>query len=251
MRVTEFLVESIVGDLRNSIVRGLKPEYGPGTEAYENILKGFDKTAKYAKESFTKNEGKVDNAKVVWALQWYVLDTKVHFLDQGQSLPTADLYTDKEKEKIKKAAAKKGVSIGQQTVRNIWPGGGPTDWFMAYDHFVGTHGITNRVQNMNFDPNTTPKGLHRELQQIETDWLQSLKDDKRAIQHDGSTQDMDSGEKGSWRELYDVMMEFEDGGAWFNLNRSHCEKEGDAMGHCGNRADFDADDTIYSYRSPA
>ena len=99
MRVTEFLVESIVGDLRNSIVRGLKPEYGPGTEAYENILKGFDQTAKYAKESFTKNEGNIDNAKVVWALQWYVLDTKVHFLDQGLNLPSADLYTDKEKEK--------------------------------------------------------------------------------------------------------------------------------------------------------
>ena len=41
MRISEALLnESIVGDLRNSIVRGLKPEYGPGTEAYENILKG-------------------------------------------------------------------------------------------------------------------------------------------------------------------------------------------------------------------
>ena len=55
MRVTEFLVESIVGDLRNSIVRGLKPEYGPGTDVHEKILQGFDRTAKYAKESFTKN----------------------------------------------------------------------------------------------------------------------------------------------------------------------------------------------------
>ena len=54
MRVTEFLVESIVGDLRNSIVRGLKPEYGPGTDVHEKILQGFDRTAKYAKESFTK-----------------------------------------------------------------------------------------------------------------------------------------------------------------------------------------------------
>ena len=248
MRVTEFLVESIVGDLRNSIVRGLKPEYGPGTDVHEKILQGFDRTAKYAKESFTKNGGQVDNAKVVWALQWYVLDTKIDYVSSTVIASYSSMYTDKEVEKVKKTASKKGLTIGKQ---NIWPGGGPTDWFMAYDHFVGTHGITNRVQNMNFDPNATPREVHRELQQIENDWLQSLKDDKRAIQHTGKMTDMDTGKEGEWREVYDVMMTFKNGGAWFNLNRQHCEKEGESMGHCGNRAAFDADDTIYSYRTPA
>ena len=254
MRVTEFLVESIVGDLRNSIVRGLKPEYGPGNNAYEGILNGFDQTAKFAKDSFTKDAGGIDNSKVVWALQWYVLDTKMHYLDKRGVVGVEDgteLFTDKEKQRIMNTANKKGVRMGSQQVRNIWPGGGPSDWFMAYDHFAGTHGIANKVQNLAFDPAMTPRDLHNELQKIETDWLETLKDDKRAIQHGGSMTDMDSGEVGDWKELYDVMMEFEDGGCWFNLNRSHCEKEGESMGHCGNKADFDENETIYSYRTPS
>ncbi len=105
MRVTEFLIESIVGDLRNSIVRGLKPEFGPGNNAYEGILNGFDQTAKFAKDSFTKDAGGIDNSKVVWALQWYVLDTKMHYLDKRGVVGVEDgteLFTDKEKQRIMK-----------------------------------------------------------------------------------------------------------------------------------------------------
>ena len=42
MRLSEALLnESIVDDLRNSLVRGLKPERGPGTETYNNLIKEF------------------------------------------------------------------------------------------------------------------------------------------------------------------------------------------------------------------
>lgn len=36
--------------------------------------------------------------------------------------------------------------------------------------------------------------------------------------------------------------------AWVDLDRPYCEIEGDAMGHCGNRAEYREDDTVLSYR---
>ena len=212
MRISEALLnESIVGDLRNSIVRGLKPEYGPGTEAYENILKRFDQTARWGKANLKKSNDQVDNAKIVWMLQWLVLDTKVHFLDQGLNLPSADLYTDKEKEKIKKQASSKNVRIGDTSVRDIWPGGSYNQWVTAYEHFRNHDGIGNRIRELNFKPETTPNQALEVMQNIESDWIIKLKDDERALPHSGSIKDMDTGEEGSWRELYTEFIKFPDG----------------------------------------
>ena len=251
MRISEALLnESIVGDLRNSIVRGLKPEYGPGTEAYENILKRFDQTARWGKANLKKSNDQVDNAKIVWMLQWLVLDSKVHFLDQGLNLPSADLYTDKEKEKIKKQASSKNVRIGDTSVRDIWPGGSYNQWVTAYEHFRNHDGIGNRIRELNFKPETTPNQALEVMQNIESDWIIKLKDDERALPHSGSIKDMDTGEEGSWRELYTEFIKFPDGSAWFDLDREFCSQEGKSMGHCGNTASWEKGDTILSYRIP-
>jgi hypothetical protein len=41
---------------------------------------------------------------------------------------------------------------------------------------------------------------------------------------------------------------YKDGHAWFDLSKPYCELEGDAMGHCGNSAAYNDDDTVLSYR---
>lgn len=41
---------------------------------------------------------------------------------------------------------------------------------------------------------------------------------------------------------------YEDGHAWFDLSKPYCELEGNAMGHCGNSAAYNDDDTVLSYR---
>lgn len=51
-------------------------------------------------------------------------------------------------------------------------------------------------------------------------------------------------------EHHEVVLKFPDGKAWFNLNQEYCEKEGKAMGHCGNKASYDSGDTILSLREP-
>ena len=91
MRLSEVILlqESIVDDLRNSLVKGLKPNYGPGTETYNNLLKEFEKIASWAKNRLRKGEDEnsaVDNSKVVWLLTWWILDTKLHFILTAQGL---------------------------------------------------------------------------------------------------------------------------------------------------------------------
>jgi hypothetical protein len=49
------------------------------------------------------------------------------------------------------------------------------------------------------------------------------------------------------REKITELIEFDDGFIWFNLNRSRCEKEGKAMGHCGN-CGGDYNDIVLSLR---
>ena len=43
MRIAEAILnESIVDDLRNSLVKGLKPEHGPGASTHDNLVKEYD-----------------------------------------------------------------------------------------------------------------------------------------------------------------------------------------------------------------
>lgn len=51
-------------------------------------------------------------------------------------------------------------------------------------------------------------------------------------------------------ENFEVIEQFPDGSAWFNLNRSSCSREGNAMGHCGNTAANRSYETVLSYRVP-
>jgi len=51
-------------------------------------------------------------------------------------------------------------------------------------------------------------------------------------------------------ENFEVIEQFPDGSAWFNLNRSSCSIEGKAMGHCGNGAANRSYETVLSYRVP-
>ena len=48
----------------------------------------------------------------------------------------------------------------------------------------------------------------------------------------------------------DMVLDFGNGRAWFNLHRSYCEKEGAAMGHCGNQYDnMESSDEVLSFRT--
>jgi hypothetical protein len=46
----------------------------------------------------------------------------------------------------------------------------------------------------------------------------------------------------------EVVIDFGDGYAWYNLNKAHCSKEASAMGHCGNSPRSQSNDNILSLR---
>jgi len=242
------LNESIVDNLQNSLVRGLVPEHGPGTQNYNTLLRDFKAITNQAKKAFQKQDGKVDNSKVVWALRWYVLDTKIHLIyNKDYGYPT--LYTEKEEQRIRKQAEQAGIKIGNEGVRGIFPGG-DDQFFYSMNHFIEHDGFGNTIRNMTFKPEETPTAVHMRMANVETEWIKALKDDERSIAHGGVMSDMDTGEETEYREMYEEFIKFPDGSAWFDLDRAFCSKEGESMGHCGNTASYKDDDTILSYRTP-
>ena len=251
MRLSEviFLQESIVDDLRNSLVKGLKPDFVPGTGTYDNLLTEFEKVASWARSRLRKGDAEtapVDNSKVVWLLNWYVLDTKLQYCcsNIGDSI-----YTDSETQKIKNKAMKEyGLLRGQRypdsgfNSRGIFPMNDVSAFATSHIHYLGTPSISQKVQGMPLKPDMTPLEALEEWKGMEDEWLLSLKDEKRSIFHPEY--------KFQPENTLRPFIQFEDGSAWFNLNKQTCEEEGQSMGHCGNTASYNENDTIFSYRSP-
>jgi len=260
MKIFEALLnESIVDDLRNSLVKGLKPERGPGTETYNNLTKEFNKAVNQAKTRFMKGDNEnsgIDNSKVVWFLTWWVLDTKLHFILTAQGLSGSgpehsslmqynSIFTDKEIQKVENKAKQAQLHY-QQTgdrPRGIFPENSADKFVVALVHFLGTEGVAQKVREMPLKPTTTPLQALEAWKEIEDDWLQQLKDDERSIFHVEYQYQPEKNLK--------PMIKFPDGSAWFNLDKPFCQEEGTSMGHCGNSASYNEyEDTIFSYRSP-
>ena len=281
MRIAEAILnESIVDDLRNSLVRGLKPEHGPGAAAHDNLIKEYNKAASMAKTRFRKGEDMesgTDNSKVVWFLTWWVLDTKLGLIQQAQRLTDVtpevsqgsveqynNIFTDKEIQKVKNKA--KQLDVGERrdwaagAGRGIFPEDSSASFVQALIHFLGTHGISDKIRAMPLKPDMPPLEAMEAWKDIEDEWLQSLKDDERSIPHHGQMyrlrgeDEIATGgdpEEATWRADFNTFIEFPDGSAWFNLNREFCKDEGKSMGHCGNTAGYlKGEDTILSYRTP-
>ncbi len=51
------------------------------------------------------------------------------------------------------------------------------------------------------------------------------------------------------REGVETVIRFSDKSEWINLNKSSCDIEAKAMGHCGNTAGYTGNDTILTYRT--
>ncbi len=83
----------------------------------------------------------------------------------------------------------------------------------------------------------TPNELTVEFHDIESEW----KENRKAV--------IDIRDDVNAEEI-EKLIEFPDGSAWFDLDRSSCYYEGDAMGHCGNTASNRSYETVLSYRIP-
>ncbi|KZX57952.1 hypothetical protein A3709_20285 [Halioglobus sp. HI00S01] len=87
------------------------------------------------------------------------------------------------------------------------------------------------IQDFQFGDESFDK-IIQSLGRFEDEWKARVEDSKRSLAEYGQK-----------------MIEFEDGSAWFDLERSGCRMEADAMGHCGNGSG-DYSETVLSYRKP-
>lgn len=89
----------------------------------------------------------------------------------------------------------------------------------------------------------SPDDIFWEFREMEREWLAKAEADKQVVDH---SKDID-------QDKIEKIIEFDDGSAWFNLNRESCSVEGDAMGHCGNRDGGSnlENETVLSFRQPA
>lgn len=95
------------------------------------------------------------------------------------------------------------------------------------EHYNGIE--FSKIQS--YDPNTSNDPL-RDLEELENEYKDML------VTRDTTVDLPERAEK---------LIDFGDGFAWYNLNKSSCAKEGDAMGHCGNSGGS-YNETIFSLR---
>jgi len=88
-----------------------------------------------------------------------------------------------------------------------------------------------------------PMTLLEELAQLERAWQERVAGQKEWIDHERAYGvPMDSEDE----DDPEIILQFPDGYAWWNLKRPYCDQEGEAMGHCGNAAARDG--TVLSLR---
>jgi hypothetical protein len=92
------------------------------------------------------------------------------------------------------------------------------------------------IKNMVFE-NQTPKEAMEQLKKLEEDFNENSLE---------SDQIIDITEE--YGNEIKPIIKFNDGHEWLNLNVPFCNKEGGAMGHCGNTASYNNNQTIFSLR---
>lgn len=83
-----------------------------------------------------------------------------------------------------------------------------------------------------------PSEIFERFKDYEDKWREELGEDAQIIE---ITEELEDGD-------VEILKEFDDGYAWLDLKRQYCSDEGDAMGHCGNFANYYETRSVLSLR---
>ena len=110
-------------------------------------------------------------------------------------------------------------------------------------HYYDLH--IEAINDYTYDNNTSIKQLLAYFSEIEKKWAEERKGTIPYLSQpiDSTPDVIDPDDKNDY--VYEVM-KFDDDYYWVDLNTNRCEKESDAMGHCGTASDRDS--TLYSLR---
>jgi len=154
---------------------------------------------------------------------WYLRYLQISLLEQlSKSDSTFGQMVEK---KIKQVAAKSGTTVGNIKSSLSMFMDGNVKRFLV--HFLSMP--ISGIQQYTFAWQT-PSEVYDTFNQLESDWRE---DQERTVPHDDAA---------------DLIIDFGDGYAWYDLNKSYCPAEAKAMGHCGNSPRKHSTDTILSLR---
>lgn len=197
----------------------------------------------WAYDTFS-TEGKPNSERILWYMRFIRLwaignifantEYEAHSDAEVQTMIDGETVSNEEpkeltqyKKAVKKTAKKADTTEAkiQSAVTYVMS----ADFKRAIGHFlvVGIHDINKMVFGWKM-----PDDLIDEMQNIEHDWKENQ---SRMINPD------------EYNDL-EVIIDFGDGYAWYNLNVDGCSIEGSAMGHCGNAGWGNSDDTVFSLR---
>ncbi len=154
--------------------------------------------------------------RIIWYLR---LIQAAYFVEFTQD----ERLSKQANKKLDQIAAKMGMD--RNTLANH--AGSVDRYEQQLTHFLSMP--INNIQRYVFDAQS-PDEIMNAFKQAEDDWKE---DQDRTVPEDPDSE---------------VVMDFGDGYAWYNLNKAYCSNEADAMGHCGNSPRMNSNDTILSLR---
>ncbi len=205
--------------LREIIVEGLnryKPMFGP---YYEDGNIPSDVIAKM--NDIERIMQRQD--RVIWMMRWYRFHLRgFETLPNDATPEQAKSYQSRMNKLVKDVGATslEQAQDASQTAMKL---------MSDFEHWFSLP--VARIKSFVFE-RQSPQVILETLRDMEDEWIETR---ERTVEMG----EYDDAEK---------IIDFGNGWAWFNLNRSHCGKEGEAMGHCGNSAAYKTDDTVLSLR---
>jgi hypothetical protein len=110
---------------------------------------------------------------------------------------------------------------------------------LKLEHFMSSD--NKKIQSYVFNKQS-PEILFAQLEEFEKEGQVTANDDV------GAKEMWDNGRLIAQEQDDNILIKFPDGYAWIDLESPSCRQEGNAMGHCGNTASYNGDDTILSLR---
>ena len=192
----------------------LKPMFQAIIQLNPKLEPAIDNEIQWARERLERED------RVVWYLRYAQIGLLVKMSESDSTIGQAV------GKKVNQLAKKSGVSP-QQMEAAVAQVTGSKRFKEAVVHFLSLP--IPAIQNLTWQFQL-PSQLLEEFEQLEQDWRE---DQDRTVEADPEAE---------------VVIDFGDGYAWYNLNKAYCSKEANAMGHCGNSPRSHTQDTILSLR---
>lgn len=180
--------------------------------------------------------------RIIWILRWYrayltdymLMEIKVNKdLDQ-QTKETLSAWCRKASQKyFKELDYNVGGNAKQISIAVMGPRFATNmTHFMSYVD-QNSENYIKKIDQTVFEWQTPDELIHA-FSTYESEWQEN-----RDREMDHAEDSYDSAQ---------LLIPFNDGFAWWNLNQAHCDAEGKAMGHCGNNQGGNYGDTVLSLR---